>query len=71
MQIDILLVIVIIVLIIYIAYMQKLHYDERKGLYRKIGIEIDIKKEDNVQTSKVKNHIKKRMMEIEQRQGGE
>lgn len=69
MLIDILLVIIIILLILYVAYLQKLHYSEIKGLYSKIGIDI-VAKEENISTSKVKNHIKRKINEIEQR-GGE
>lgn len=73
MIIDIFLIILIIVLILYIAYLNKLHYDEIKGLYSKLGIQLDANndKEKEIKPSKVKNHIKRKMLEQRQGQGGE
>lgn len=59
---------IIILLIIYIIYLQKLHYDEIKVLYNKIGIETEVNTKSK--PSKIKNHIKKKLLEME-RQGGE
>ncbi|WP_175412926.1 hypothetical protein [Clostridium sp. AWRP] len=61
---------IIILLIIYIMYLQKLHCDEIKTLYNKLGIETETIKE-SVKPSKVKNHIKKKMIEMEHSKGGE
>lgn len=69
---DIFLIILIIVLILYIAYLNKLHYDEIKGLYSKLGIQLDTKNNNNKEDKpgRVKNHIKRKMLE-QRKQGGE
>lgn len=61
---------IIILFIIYIIYLQKLHCDEIKALYNKLGIETKTIKE-SVKPSKVKNHIKKKIIELEHSKGGE
>lgn len=64
MGINIFLMLIIVLLIVLLAYLQKLHYDEIKGLYGKLGITIETKEE--VKPSRIKNHIKKRMEQMEQ-----
>lgn len=56
---------IIVILIILLAYLQKLHYDEIKGLYGKLGIHIETK-EDKYKPTKVKNHIKDKIDKMEQ-----
>lgn len=70
MLIDIFLIILIILLLLYVAYLNKLHYDEIKGLYSKLGIQLDItSNKEDIKHGKVKNHIKSKMKELER--GGE
>lgn len=65
---NIFLMIIIIILIFYIAYLNKLHYNEIRGLYSKLGINVDIKRiDEKKEPTKVKNHIKQKMKQ----QGGE
>jgi len=46
-----------------------LHYDERRGLYKHLGI--DIKPDNEKPKTGIKNHIKRKINEIEKQQGGE
>lgn len=72
---DIFLIILIVVLILYIAYLHKLHYDEIKGLYSKLGMQLDTNSNNNKDKDNkpgtVKNHIKRKMLEQQKQQGGE
>lgn len=69
MIVYIFLMVVIVLLIIHIIYLQKLHFDEIKVLYNKIGIETKFSI-NNSEPSRLKNHIKRKIIEME-RQGSE
>jgi hypothetical protein len=65
-----LLIIVVCGFIFCIAYIIKMHYIEIRALYKKLDIDLQIEPIEKKKTS-VKNAFKKKIDEMEKRQGGE